>query len=345
MALIQPNKTCLRKAKNQLEKHQMGFDGEHIGEVVLRRLGYKGVKLTSHKSKFDILTSREAWEIKTVGRDAVDKKMSVKAKQKLEKLAWAKKNGKRPKSMMVIVNDSAEVYIRDGLGKFRAGGMKKVRTFKDWRKEVGHGRTERLVEGKVFVPAKSIEEAEVWARKNLLKNPKLKKLRVSGTDPLYGYSKIDLPAANRINKKLFELQRIYSKKFDGILSLPGIEEELAQTIWNKKYKETVLNWNTKIFSDKAVANLKIKQAGDWLVARNIEDILVHEYGHKLGETAKIRKAYKIVFNRKTTEELIKNISRRSMVDAHEMWAEVFSKYIRGDKLPVWISNLIKEAIG
>ncbi len=148
MAVITTNKTCLRKAKNQLEKHQMGFDGEHIGEVVLRRLGYKNVVLTSHKSKFDILTAREAWEIKTVGRDALDKKMSIKAKQKVEKLAWAKKNRKSPKSMMVIVNDSAEVYVRDGLGKFRSGRMKKVATYKDWRKEVGHGRTERLVEGK-----------------------------------------------------------------------------------------------------------------------------------------------------------------------------------------------------
>ncbi len=147
MAVITTNKTCLRKAKNQLEKHQMGFDGEHIGEVVLRRLGYKGVKLTSHKSKFDILTAREAWEIKTVGRDALDKKMSIKAKQKVEKLAWAKKNRKSPKSMMVIVNDSAEVYVRDGLGKFRSGGMKKVATYKDWRKEVGHGRTTRAVQG------------------------------------------------------------------------------------------------------------------------------------------------------------------------------------------------------
>ncbi len=145
MAVITTNKTCLRKAKNQLEKHQMGFDGEHIGEVVLKRLGYKNIVLTSHKSKFDILTAREAWEIKTVGRDALDKKMSIKAKQKVEKLAWAKKNKKSPKSMMVIVNDSAEVYVRDGLGKFRPGGMKKVVTYKDWRKEVGHGRSSKAI--------------------------------------------------------------------------------------------------------------------------------------------------------------------------------------------------------
>jgi len=142
--ILQTNKACLRKAENQLEKHQMGFDGEHIGEVTLRNvLNRKGVKLTSHKHEFDILTSREAWEVKTVGIDSKYHQMSVKAKQKLEKTAWAKKAKKKPQSMLIVVNKSAEVYVRSGLGKFRTGGMKKIKTYKDWRKELGHGRTER----------------------------------------------------------------------------------------------------------------------------------------------------------------------------------------------------------
>lgn len=142
-----PNKACLKKAKNQLEKHQMGFDGEHIGETTLKKLKYKNPTLTSHKHKFDILTDREAWEVKTVGLDA-EHKMSVKKGQKIKKLAWAKKHKKKVKSMMVIVNDMANVYVKNGLGEFRPGGMKKVATYKNWRKQVGHGRMERLVEGK-----------------------------------------------------------------------------------------------------------------------------------------------------------------------------------------------------
>lgn len=161
------NKACLRKAHNQLEKHQMGFDGEHIGEGVLTALGRKGVKLTRHKHHFDILTAREAWEVKTVGRDALHQ-MSVKAKQKLEKLAWAKAHKLRPKSMMVIINDMAEVYVKDGIGKFRAGGMKKVKVYKHWRKDVGHGRVERLVEGKpIKIPLDPGKEAKQWG-KNVL---------------------------------------------------------------------------------------------------------------------------------------------------------------------------------
>ena len=145
--VLQTNKPCLRKAKNQLEKHQMGFDGEHIGQDTLeKKLKRKNPTITVHKHKFDILTDREAWEVKTVGLDA-EHKMSVKAEQKIKKLAWAKKHKKKPKSMMIIVNNAAEVYIRDGLGEFRAGGMKRVARYKDWRKEVGHGRMERLVKG------------------------------------------------------------------------------------------------------------------------------------------------------------------------------------------------------
>ena len=143
-----PKKACLRKAQNQLEKHQMGFDGEHIGESTLKKLGYKDITLTRHKHNFDLLTSRDAWEVKTVGVDAIHQ-MSVTAKQKIKKLAWAKKNGKRAKSMLIVVDGEANIYVKSGIGKFRPKGMKKVATYKNWRKQVGHGRTERLVEKRV----------------------------------------------------------------------------------------------------------------------------------------------------------------------------------------------------
>lgn len=160
------NKPCLRKAKNQLEKHQMGFDGEHIAETVLRKLGYKGVTLTRHKHHFDVLTAREAWEVKTVGKGSKFHQMSVKARQKLGKLAWAKRNRKSAKSMLIVVNDTAEVFVKGGLGKFRTGGMKKVAIYKDWRRDVGHGRIERLMEGKPTLkwkPMMTKNEAELWA--------------------------------------------------------------------------------------------------------------------------------------------------------------------------------------
>ena len=112
-------RACVRKAMDQFERHQMGFDGESIGEKVLRdTLKYKGVELTRHKAKFDIVTKSTAWEVKTVGRDSKYKQMNVKPKQKKEKLKWAKEHKKKPKSMLIIVNDTAEVFIKDGIGKF-----------------------------------------------------------------------------------------------------------------------------------------------------------------------------------------------------------------------------------
>jgi hypothetical protein len=129
----------------------------------LAKKGYKNPVTTKHKDKFDIITDREAWEVKTVGADAVDHKMSVKAKQKASKIAWAKENKKKPMSMLIIVNDYTEVYTKAGLGKFRPGGMKKVATYKNWREEIGHGRTTRLT--KEVPTFTSLEEAKIAMNK------------------------------------------------------------------------------------------------------------------------------------------------------------------------------------
>ena len=138
-------RACLGKARNNFERHQMGFDGEAIGEKVLRKLGYKGVKLTTHKAPFDLITKSTAWEVKTVSVLSKQLQMNVKRNQKAKKLGWAAANNKKPKSMLVVVNDSANVYVKDGIGKFRPGGMKRVTSSKDWRTEFGHGRTDRKV--------------------------------------------------------------------------------------------------------------------------------------------------------------------------------------------------------
>ena len=137
-----PSSTCLASSLRQIEKHQMGFNGEHIGQSTLKKMKYKGVKTTRHKDPFDIITGNTAWEVKTLSHEAKHIQMSVKPAQKASKLAWAEANNKRVKSMLVIVNDGkAEIFVKDGLGKFRPGGMKKVRTITDWRNEVGYGRS------------------------------------------------------------------------------------------------------------------------------------------------------------------------------------------------------------
>lgn len=334
MAVISTNKPCLRKAKNQLEKHQMGFDGEHIGEVVLRRLGYKGVKLTSHKSKFDILTSREAWEIKTVGRDAVDKKMSVKARQKLEKLAWAKKNKRRPKSMMVVVNDSAEVYIRDGLGKFRPGGMKKVRTFKDWRKEVGHGRTERLVEGRpapIFVPAKTIKEAERWVKKN-----------IEGVDNV-SFKGFGLEQVNDIMKELSILQGKYGR----LGRLNQIESVVIKDFGFAARMQAGRNLQIRIDQISA-HHTRLVEAGIWKSKKGLAGLVDHEIGHTMTPDIFTQKGEFTKFGRRLDAFFEKNKMRirNEMTDyaatkRHEFVAEAWSMR-EADTAPKWVLDWLRK---
>jgi len=118
----------------------MGRNGEHIAAEVLRKLGYKAVEITIHKHPFDVLTSRTAWEVKTHGYDSAKQQMDVNTTQMKRKLAFAKKNRLKVKSVFININDKAEVFIRDGLGNFRRGAMKRVAVFDNWRNFPGYGR-------------------------------------------------------------------------------------------------------------------------------------------------------------------------------------------------------------
>ena len=122
---------CLRKfARDNLARHQLGYLGEKIGRQVGREeLKLKGIKGTPHKHAFDMLTKTEAWEVKTVSEQAKDIKMTCKGKQKERKIAWAKKNKKDMKSMLIVVNDKIDVYVRDGVGGFRPANMEHIGSF------------------------------------------------------------------------------------------------------------------------------------------------------------------------------------------------------------------------
>ena len=122
--------SCLKIASDNLERHQLGLRGEAIGEnIISKELGEKGAKTTRHKAKFDVVTDDTAWEVKTVSAEAKDIKMTVKTPQQKAKKKWARENGKKPKSMLIVVNDMIDVYIRDGVGGYRPSTMEKVGSF------------------------------------------------------------------------------------------------------------------------------------------------------------------------------------------------------------------------
>lgn len=134
---------CLLRSKQDLERKQQGFDGEHIARDTLKKMGFKDVTITNYRDPMDVLTKRTAWEIKTYNYGSKKRQMGIDAEQKKTKLDWCKTHKRKPKSMMILVNDKCEVFARDGLGKFRIGTMKRIRISDDWRSEIGHGRTER----------------------------------------------------------------------------------------------------------------------------------------------------------------------------------------------------------
>lgn len=129
----------LSRSAQQKEWHQTGFNGQKIAKYVIeKKLGFKGVTYMKHKDPVDVSTSNTGWEVKTFDiRFADHIQMGVSATQKVRKEQWSKKNKKKLKSMLVLVNSVAEIYMKDGVGKFRPGGMKKVASIKDWRKTLG----------------------------------------------------------------------------------------------------------------------------------------------------------------------------------------------------------------
>lgn len=320
------NKACLRKAKSNLEKHQMGFDGEHIGQTVIAQiLKRKGVKLTRHKHKFDVLTAKEAWEVKTVGKGSKYHQMSVKADQKLKKLAWAKKNKKKAKSMLVLVNDVAEVYVKNGLGKFTAGGMKRVKTYKNWRKDVGHGRVTRVVEGR------TIEQMENWILQNIegVKNVSLK-----GLDSQQIVDIID---------ELSILQRKYGR----LGRLNQIEAVAVKDFSFAARMQAGRNFQIRVDQTSAIRT-RLVEAGIEKSKKGLAGLIDHEIGHTMTPDVFTQKGKFTAFGKRLDDFFEKNklkIEKEMTVYAssarHEFVAEAFA--IReAETAPKWVLDWLRK---
>lgn len=156
-------KRCLDYSKQNIANHQTGFDGEHIAKDALKKRGYKDVEDTSHKSPFDVVTSRNAFEVKTFNRGTNRKywQAGIDDDQRASKIAWSKRNRKKPGVICVVKNKGATVYIKEGVRKYRVPGrMKKIAHYDDWVGEIGRGRTERL-----YVPRVKAVEKLVGVKK------------------------------------------------------------------------------------------------------------------------------------------------------------------------------------
>ena len=156
-----PSSPCMEAVKRSLRNHQIGFNGEHIARQTLLKKGYKNVDYTRHKAAMDLTTSRLAYEVKTFRYTTKNKQMGVSATQKAKKLLWSKTNNKKPKSIIVLIDGKAEVFIKDGIGKFRVGSMQKIGEYKDWKKEIGEAKRTPKYRKKIKPKVKKVEFTEI----------------------------------------------------------------------------------------------------------------------------------------------------------------------------------------
>lgn len=209
-----------------------------------------------------------------------------------------------------------------------------------------------------FTPAKTIEDAEQYARDNFIQKGGVYKL--TGKD--ISYKDIDLDVANRINERLtqiygnFDIQKLYSlesygksnkkvwdKNSDAIAVTTNFGNiGLNKTIiGNAKIYEKYLEKGEKDFQfvleniDKlSGASRELAEvyriAGKTLVGDSIEDAVTHEIGHHLSYMAETNKEFANISKNTNWREYAQHISGYANKTFGEYIAESFDAYYRNE---------------
>lgn len=209
-----------------------------------------------------------------------------------------------------------------------------------------------------FTPAKTIEEAEQYARENFIQKGGVYKL--TGKD--ISYKDIDLDVANRINerftqiygnfdiKKLYSLEsygqsnkKVWDKNSDAIAVTTNFGNiGLNKTIiGNAKIYEKYLEKGEKDFQfvleniDKlSGASRELAEvyriAGKTLVGDSIEDAVTHEIGHHLSYMVETNKEFANISKNTNWKEYAQHISGYANKTFGEYIAESFDAYYRNE---------------
>lgn len=242
-------------------------------------------------------------------------------------------------------------------------GGEKPKNFEKWVED----KSTPAVKSK-FVRAKTVEEAEEWARDNIFTGDYMAKISYKG---------IDVENANKINQALETVTMQYGKKLSGIevvnpktakglKQLGGNEDAVFATNsltgviyvnknvvknakslsdYNAKGKNAfdyVIKNKSKLSADKLKIAEIYEKAGKQLVDDSLEGLIIHEYGHFLN--VQINPSSDIVS--KIKSEMSEHIiSGYSQFNVSEYLAECFVEYHRGNrnKLSPTVINLFKEA--
>ena len=209
-----------------------------------------------------------------------------------------------------------------------------------------------------FTPAKTIEDAEQYAKDNFIQKGGVYKL--TGKD--ISYKDIDLDVANRINERLtqiygnFDINKLYSlesygqsnkkvwdKNSDAIAVTTNFGNiGLNKTIiGNAKIYEKYLEKGEKDFQfvleniDKlSGASRELAEvyriAGKTLVGDSIEDAVTHEIGHHLSYMVETNKEFTNISKNTNWREYAQHISGYANKTFGEYIAESFDAYYRNE---------------
>lgn len=235
---------------------------------------------------------------------------------------------------------------------------------------------------RTFVPAKTIKEAEAYAKEQ-------------GFAKYVDFSKGSLEQANEINKTLQEIHRGEGLSW---LRIAEMKDEHLHGTYNSLSKDIAINKDlpvkgVKAGYEKQDADLLRKYGSTWLAGkRNIREVLIHEYGHKTdfqndlalmkgdkvpGQPKQIatkpKSAFQMILDddptfskwvKETNEKfreskdyepfkydvlqnrrriIGKAVSQYALTNKKELFAELFTMYKTGQELPAYLRDVFLKA--
>jgi len=208
---------------------------------------------------------------------------------------------------------------------------------------------------KVFKKAKTIKEAELYAKKQLgIMNVNYKGMDIEGTNIINERLNKLLEHSPKIKGKIGYVgnAKSYKKLYKHEISpgaiavteksrLPGMWNKANDIIFNERY------WRKIDIVEKEVTKLFNKK---WLANREIRSLVDHEFGHVIqfrlydADRYKLfRKLSNIQFSM-PFEEIVVQSSRYGAEYLEEFWAELFAKYKAGKTIPTNLEKMIKSII-
>lgn len=242
--------------------------------------------------------------------------------RKAEGIRWSRQPGANALAGVHPDFNHAPRSLKDYSKKIEKAVAKAEKKNDELNKEIEEG---------VYKPAETIQEAEAWARKNLTSEVNFKKLPQSMVS-----------VANEVNRSLFELFKDYRYMMDGIKVINRQSEKYRHTPFfhraryeGGKLVKTELNINYGYFKFKGLKSMEQIKSDfmeayreDWWVAKNLQDMVNHEYGHFLTTR---QDHFQMGVDRLALAWHRVKISKYGSTHGSEALAEIFSLYRREGK--------------